>query len=226
LFVLIARLIEMRDRPVEVPRIVVPEKKEKSGGLFSWMRSGRKEKKHYKKSDTSEIYIPVQKQMEFTEGSVIRLRSKPETLSEADIKAIIKRYNFYDRNINPSGQFQNAYKDNHDGTVTDGRTGLMWQQAGSNKYIKMKNIDQLNKQKYAGYLDWRLPTVEELMSLMENKKMNGDLYIDPVFNNKQRWCWTSDKRSSSSSWVVYFNYGYVYCHLFDYGYVRAVRFGQ
>jgi chromosome segregation ATPase len=162
--------------------------------------------------------------------NITHLRSKPDTLSDDDITATIKKFNFYDKYRNKSGQFENAYKDNHDGTVTDGKTSLMWQQGGSDKYMPMEDIyayiDQLNKQKYAGYSDWRLPTVEELMSLMENKEMNGDLYIDPVFSNKQRWCWTSDKRSSSSSWVVNFDDGNVDWHINANNYVRSDNDGR
>ena len=163
--------------------------------------------------------------------NIERLRSKPKTLSYDDITAVVKKYNFFDKNINNSGEFSNKYVNNHDGTVTDRKTGLMWQQGGSDNYMVRDQaeeyINRLNNQKYAGYSDWRLPTVEELMSLMENKKMNGDLYIDTVFSKKQWYCWTADKRSSSSSWVVGFDGGLVRWDDVGSGsYVRAVRFGQ
>ncbi|KPA16267.1 hypothetical protein MHK_003526, partial [Candidatus Magnetomorum sp. HK-1] len=64
-------------------------------------------------------------------GNITTLRSKPKTLSYDEITAIIKKYNFSDTLINTSGNFENAYIDNHDGTVTDKKTGLMWQQGGS-----------------------------------------------------------------------------------------------
>ncbi|KPA12943.1 hypothetical protein MHK_006850, partial [Candidatus Magnetomorum sp. HK-1] len=50
LFVLIARLIEMKDRPLDVQIVAPAKNKEKSGGLFSWMRSGKNEKKQYQRS--------------------------------------------------------------------------------------------------------------------------------------------------------------------------------
>ena len=34
------------------------------------------------------------------------------------------------------------------------------------------------------------------MSLMEPTKKNGALYIDPVFDKKQHWIWTSDREHS------------------------------
>ncbi len=106
-------------------------------------------------------------------------------------------------------------------------TGLMWQKSGSDNYMKYDKaqsyIDGLNRDKFAGCNDWRLPTLEELASLLESRKVDG-LYIDPLFDRTQRWCWTADTRASEGAWYVNFNYGDVYWYYLDYyGYVRAVR---
>ena len=104
-----------------------------------------------------------------------------------------------------------------EGVIYDLKTGLMWQQGGSPDKMKFeptKNwIAELNRKQYAGYNDWRLPTLEEAMSLMEPKKLNGDLYIDPIFDSNQSWIWTSDPYSGASAqWVVHFNYGKCSAH--------------
>ncbi len=110
-------------------------------------------------------------------------------MSADDVKGMPVKYKFFDMTKNKSGDFKNVFKDNEDGTVSDQATGLMWQQSGSDNYLKydmaQEYIDGLNREKFAGYGDWRLPTLEELASLMEPKEMNGDLYIDPIFNKKQ-----------------------------------------
>jgi hypothetical protein len=62
------------------------------------------------------------------------------------------------------------------------------------------------------------------MSLMERTKKNSDLYIDPVFDNTQRWVWTSDLEGASRAWVVGFKFGLCSYDLFDDDTcVRAVR---
>lgn len=55
----------------------------------------------------------------------------------------------------------------------------MWQQSGSENYMNYKDtqayIEKLKKEKFAGYRDWRLPTLEGAMSLMEPEQRTGDL---------------------------------------------------
>ena len=130
----------------------------------------------------------------------------------------------------------NHYEDQGE-VVVDHATGLMWQKAGSEKYIDYpaarKYIQELNRKRFAGYDDWRLPTIPELMSLLELEKQSNGLYINPIFDSTQQWCWSADLRqtkdegSSGSAWRVSFNYGDVYWYDFrdDY-YVRAVRSRQ
>ncbi len=129
-----------------------------------------------------------------------------------------------------------------DKVVVDNATGLMWHQSGSDymywdeakKWIKKLNKRSwLNKGGYAGYHDWRLPTLEEAASLLESNKRN-DLYIDPVFSKKQRFIWTGDRYGSEAAWdVLFFNgnigsgkyFSAVKSRIFydGNGYVRPVR---
>ncbi|NUO81128.1 DUF1566 domain-containing protein, partial [candidate division KSB1 bacterium] len=111
--------------------------------------------------------------------------------------------------------------------VFDRATGLRWQQGGSDEYMTLvqaqEYVAEMNSKKLGGYANWRLPTVEEAMSLMEPRK-SGDLYIDKIFDRRQRWIWTSDKYAPGAAWVVSFYGGSCY-HLgvgYDL-YVRLVR---
>jgi hypothetical protein len=133
------------------------------------------------------------------------LRSTPMKVSDDEFKKVFR----LDNNRRPLEYIQNDFHDNGDSTVTDRATGLTWQKSGSPDYIpykeRQKYIDRTNRDRFAGYSDWRLPTVDELASLLEPEEKNGDLYIDPVFDEKQRWCWSADERASGGAWDVYFD---------------------
>lgn len=163
-----------------------------------------------------------------------RLRDQPKQLASDEVKAMLAEKGFYDSDWNKEGKgITHQYESktlNHGKVVQDHATGLMWQQSGSPKHMTYaeaeKYIREMNSQSFAGFNDWRLPTLEEAMSLMEREKKNGNLYIDPIFDRTQWWIWTGDKASGSSCWVAYFYYGSCYdLHVDLSYYVRLVRGG-
>ncbi len=126
----------------------------------------------------------------------ITLRSFPKSIGKYELSGFLKKYNFYESKKNLFGDFKNIFVENGDGTITDTITGLMWQKEGSKRSVRF--IDgisllekNLNKKKFAGYSDWRIPTIEELSSLIERKGVNK-LHIDPIFESRQARCWSSD----------------------------------
>ncbi|MDM8550901.1 DUF1566 domain-containing protein [Desulfobacterales bacterium HSG2] len=166
----------------------------------------------------------------------VTLRSRPRMLSKLDVKNMLVKYNFFDKYKNKSGDFENDFVDNRNATVTDRATGLMWQWPGLDDmtYVETRAyimtyeeaqayVMELNRNKFAGYSNWRLPTIEELMSLMESKEVDGR-YIDPVF--KFYWhCWSADKYSFELVWYARFDFGGAYLDGFkDNLPVRVVRF--
>jgi hypothetical protein len=154
-------------------------------------------------------------------------------LSGADAASMIKQKGYYDEYKNPGGKgIAHQYEAktlSADKVVFDHATGWMWQQSGSADFMyyqdAKKYINRLNREQFAGFTGWRLPTLEEAMSLMESEKKNGDLYINPVFDPKQGWIWTTDHYSASHAWGVFFDSGGCYdgdIAVFNI-YVRAVR---
>ena len=66
-----------------------------------------------------------------------------------------------------------AYEENDDGTVTDLVTGLMWQQDMGEKMTFEEAELAVVKVEFAGYNDWRIPTLKELYSLIRFTGLNG-----------------------------------------------------
>jgi hypothetical protein len=81
----------------------------------------------------------------------------------------------------------------------------------------------LNAKRFAGFGDWRLPTLEEAMSLMEQERKNAGLYIDTVFDRRQEFIWTVACIDAEGRWFVLFPFGSCIFHVFDGYFVRAVR---
>jgi len=178
----------------------------------------------------------LEKILKVVSPKMFLLRSKPMELSENDVQEMIKRHDFFDRSRNIlSKGFFHKYKlqeINSKQIIFDDYSCLMWQKNGSSEEIIFRNakeyIAEINKNKFAGFSDWRLPTLEEAMSLMESEEKNG-LYIDPIFDNTQPCIWTEDLyKDESRAWVVNFSRGHCYGYVFDDDdlYVRAVRSAQ
>jgi hypothetical protein len=148
------------------------------------------------------------------------LRNRAKNLSPSDVGEMLKRYHFYSTCwnsngdfCNPEGNFENYFLDNRNGTISDRATGLMWQKAGSPEtltWVAAKGyVQKMNSVALAGYTDWRIPTIEELSSLLEASWLNGDLFIDPVFEKEQRHCWSLDANGKNNAWKANFHLGFV-----------------
>ncbi|MCI5151078.1 MAG: DUF1566 domain-containing protein, partial [Candidatus Electrothrix sp. MAN1_4] len=144
------------------------------------------------------------------------------------------------------------YIDHGDGTVTDTQTGLMWKRcseglSGENcedgKVESYKWDDAVKRFKnvaYAGFTDWRMPTIDELKTLVYcSKGKKGVWCMDgserPTINQQAfpnteeyyYWSGSPGAYGSDYAWNVYFSLGYSGSHYRYNSYaVRLVRGGQ
>jgi hypothetical protein len=153
-----------------------------------------------------------------------RFRSEPLTVSDNDFYRVFG----LDENWRPLEYIQNNFEDQGN-VVIDHATGLTWQKAGSDQELTYQDaqtyIARLNRERFGGYADWRLPTIPELMSLIEREQHSNGMSINPIFDQRRKEYWSSDKSPSGSAWLVNFSPGLVYWdRAFKYKhYVRAVR---
>jgi hypothetical protein len=131
-----------------------------------------------------------------------------------------------------SGQRQNYFMNNGDGTVTDASTGLMWQQATApGTYTWEQALSYGENLTLAGYTDWRLPTITELDSIADLTRQNPAINTAyfPDTSAFLYWSSTTSGRDTNNAWTMYFSIGSGYDG-FNYKsnnhYVRVVRGGQ
>ncbi|MBD0777621.1 DUF1566 domain-containing protein [Maribacter sp. ANRC-HE7] len=84
----------------------------------------------------------------------------------------------------------NDFTDNGNATITDKATGLMWSQNDSGEGMEWADaLSYAENSNLAGYIDWRLPNVKELQSIVDYTRSitatdpdNVGPAIDPLFN--------------------------------------------
>lgn len=117
--------------------------------------------------------------------------------------------------------------DNGDGTISDNNTGLMWQ-AGPGARLDWKLANSFCREEcLGGHNDWRLPTIEELYSIVDYERHAPA--CDPVFGALSDHYWSASTGASSAqfAWSVDFGDGDVGANFkTTNSYVRAVRGGK
>lgn len=152
-------------------------------------------------------------------------------LQGESLATMLRRNQFFDRKLHPGGRgLVHIYEPRDfggDSVVIDHATALMWQPAGSafptthasaNGYLNL-----INQHKFAGFEDWRLPTLEEAMSLV-TRRANPRFHIDNTFDFQQQTIWTCDLSTPEIAWGVDYLNGACFREKISHRhFVRAVR---
>lgn len=145
------------------------------------------------------------------------------------------------------------YQDNMDGTVTDTETGLTWAKCALGRdwidnvaddssddecilsphtiswQAALEAAQTANEASFLGYDDWRLPNVNELVSLVESACTNPQINVNLFPGTVAGGYWTSSHCASPSNadaWNVFFKTDSVGCtDKVQANYVRFVRGG-
>lgn len=136
------------------------------------------------------------------------------------MKLLAALFLFLSIQMNPlPAQGADRWADNGDGTVTDSKTGLMWQKQDSYHDLKkavswydaLDYSERKNGEKYAGHSDWRLPTLTELHEIWDPARAletrdKEKIGLPAVFaGGGSYYLWTGDERGLDMAW--YFGLG-------------------
>ncbi|NIM18331.1 MAG: DUF1566 domain-containing protein [Candidatus Aminicenantes bacterium] len=136
-----------------------------------------------------------------------------------DVKSMLKKHGFFHANWNNTGAFKSYYEkeSKKSGNVVIAyTTGLIWYNGELKQEMNLEEaekwIEKLNSDKYGGYSNWRLPTLEEAASLLRKYKNKQGLYIGPIFSSITLKIWTKDSTpkkflAKEKYWVVCFDTG-------------------
>ena len=117
----------------------------------------------------------------------------------------------------------NHFVDNQDDTITDTTTGFMWGKILPSQLTFDDSATTCQNLTIAGYSDWRMPTRQELRTLVRFDRFNP---ASDLFDQPSDWFWTNESFGKTESWAIYFYYGKAYARIQSNAYfVRPVRAG-
>ncbi len=144
-------------------------------------------------------------------GEVVALPSEHGIINDDQIVEVIQKWGLYDSEHNPSGRFENELVATEKrGVILDQKTGLMWQQEGidiCSIRSMQKHVEEVNANSFAGYSDWRLPTMEEALSLMEREINSKGVYLNACFSKEQPFIFVAAQRKPGGYWFVDYKQG-------------------
>lgn len=101
------------------------------------------------------------------------------------------------------------YQDNTNGTVTDNRTNLTWQQTDTADKTWDEAIAYCESLTLAGASDWRLPNIKELTSINDESRVRPSLNLTAFPNAVAALFWASTTQVNQTvrAWTMDFNFG-------------------
>ena len=140
-----------------------------------------------------------------SDGQPLRLRSEPVNVCHSRAQAHFAVNNLF----RPTAAVCNRLEKNEE-TVVDQATGLAWQRHGSRYPLTFTaahaHVEQLNALDFAGYSQWRLPTVNELLSLLPDERGREVFPESP--DRPVKWLWSCDRHGHHESWYVNIDMGF------------------
>ncbi len=147
--------------------------------------------------------------------TTVRIVSAPQGATAVVPDPILIVPAFCNKRSVPASNPDSAYIDHGNGTVTDTRTGLMWKQCAeglsdpacrTGRALHFDWADapaHAEASTFANYTDWRLPSKDELLSLVEECGINPSINTNRFPNTPISYFWSGSPRTGSSDGALY-----------------------
>lgn len=130
------------------------------------------------------------------------VRRKPGRIMYKDAREVLGLDSLMRPQLHHAWEFETL--DAH--LVRDAHTGLLWQAKGAGFTLDWMQAGEyvayLNDQRWRGRDDWRLPTMEELLTILRPPTVGRDFCLPPAFSGDIHWLWSSDWCTKKQAWLI------------------------
>ena len=144
-----------------------------------------------------------------SQETVSRIRHNPIKVYQSQAR---DRFGL-DELMHPRRLLTNRFEPWSDALLLDRTTRLIWERSGTRFPVNWKEakarVRHLNQDKYQGLEGWRIPTVDELLTILTPPPRGMGHCLEPVFDARQHWLWSADRASFIAAWYASLELGFV-----------------
>lgn len=155
----------------------------------------------WKNHHEGQCFVPMQGER-VSKKKIVIPRSTPTRLLYKDIGEALG----LDELFRPKIFFDHQLEVYNPLVVYDPVTRLYWQRSGSGFTVDWQQareyISYINEQNFQGKSTWRLPTTEEIVTILRSPTVQRDFCLDANFDNSLHWLWSSDTSTKKQAWMA------------------------
>lgn len=190
-------------------KAMAPSPGERFASAKDMLQALEKLQSHWREQKAQTCALPpVESNARQRTEAVLPLRITPRKMMPNEVRHLLR----LDELWRPVSYLKNDFR-MADGVIIDRASHLMWQQGGSDypcTWPQAKaHIDRLNQERFGGRDNWRLPSLDELITLMRPVPHAHDWCMAPLFDTVQRHLWSVDRRSFVAAYYVDAEMGFV-----------------
>lgn len=156
----------------------------------------------WKNHHQGQCTIPLNTERGSRDRKCVTPRSKPTRLLYKDIRNALG----LDELFRPKEFFTHQLEVCDPLVVYDPVTRLYWQRSGSGFTLDWQQAQEyiryINEQNFQGKSTWRLPTTEEIVTILRSPTVQRDFCLDANFDPSLHWLWSADASTKKQAWMA------------------------